>query len=237
MTNTKILERITKIYDESCDIKTREMLAGFLKEVRSEIETQANKKAGKGAQSKVIKKLLKKNIKDKRPEKFRTSYVFGGEQYVATLYQIFCFTDPSTDVPIETEDNYGMESMLSGQIREIPAEELKVPDYGKLKVFYMSKKNERKKNKSDAPVSYWFGKIMVNAEYLLYILEAMPNVKLYWDGHCCHPIYGIDDKGSKCMLCPLQPISWSHRKTKEENEKCLDEEAKEFLKEQARYGL
>ena len=52
--------------------------------------------------------------------------------------------------------------------------------------------------------AYHFGNVIVCAEYLLDVLEAMPDCTMYMESYLS-PIYCTDNNGNEALLLPIRP--------------------------------
>lgn len=164
-------------------------IAEMLRVCTLEMTKDNDKTNGKSKQAAVIKSVIK-GINNAYP---KVSYIVNGKHYVCNGYQLFEFNEICQSVPIGTEkdmastkpDPQEWYEKFINQAENNKYIELEVPDRTKLSMYIKTKKAKWKtvgnKAKDLKLIEYNFGEGLpaINAEYLLDLIDGIPDGKLY----------------------------------------------------------
>ena len=156
------------------------------------------------AQKRVVGKMLNGHLVNTN-EKLSGYWLHKGKQAICDGFRIFLFVNENTTLPklpanIETMSEKSIDDMFNDPRKNTI--EIEKPNTALLKAYI-----KRTKTKYSSP-AYHFGDRVVNAQYLLDVLEVMPNCKLYVSGEqnsYIKPIYAVDDEGNESLLLPIRP--------------------------------
>ena len=187
------------------------LLQSLIEEVKTEVRMTNAKANGKGNVQKLIEALFKGVKGTPYEEKLRYAHTCeDGKQYVTDTYRMLRFSDP---LPLPEAPGYlkmNLDRAFNGCCKntiEAP-QPLEMPDLVGLKAFVKLKKAQNMEPRFD----FGFGLPMVNARFLLSILEAFPDAKA-----CCSarfetasgknfsPIIWENENGDIAVLLPLNP--------------------------------
>lgn len=183
-----------------------------LKNETAQKEVKANNKfVNAAAQKRVVGKMLNGHLVNTN-EKLSGYWLHKGKQAICDGYRIFLFANENTTLPklpanlpklpanIETMSEKSIDDMFNDPRKNTI--EIEKPNTALLKAYI-----KREKTKYSSP-AYHFGDRVVKAEFLLDLLEVMPNCKLYVSGEqnsYIKPIYAVDDEGNESLLLPIRP--------------------------------
>lgn len=185
---------------------------------QAEILAEETKKSGNKTRIKAIKEVLAYPIKmtKKTPipqyTRFTTTYSNGRYQYISDGYRIYKFVEICAEAPIcknevETKEFIRlMENNLA--CRDHIERKEEQPDLAKLKAYIKRKQAEKKAaGLKDKHIAYCFGDVAFDAEYLVHLMETLPNSEWYTipasmtNKHKC-PLYARDTEGNEAYILP-----------------------------------
>ena len=183
----------------------------IIRVLKQDIINVENKKNGKSKQAAVIKSVIKTAQKYyKNKKEWHTSYIVDGKQYVADGHRMFIFSNPVEGVPISEPDKAvtrEITDIAQGVPLSVFTGILDVPDRAKLAVYIKAEKAKKKqmfKNMRNVPpimFNFGEGKPIVNAEYLLDVIDGIPDVELkYNENHLNYAMHGKGTNGSVIIL-------------------------------------
>lgn len=179
---------------------------GVLMQLQRDALHEMQHKAGRGSQLSGAKSLLKVAKKGCRKD-LQGTWVDGeGRQCMCTGYHAARLTNHLEGLPcVPSEvDPLNLDNIITGP----KAQELPLPSVAELKAHIAQEKAEnpdKYKGKRAAPVLYDFGdsKPIVNAQYLLDLLQLLPECAATWDGNPKSIIMFNSQDGDGC-LCPVR---------------------------------
>lgn len=183
-------------------------LGEMIRVLKIDIAKQEEKKSGKNKQASVIKSVIKNSIKTKptQTDKWGVSYVDeANRQYVVDGFRAFIFNEKCDSVPISDEKLFKSE-VINLCKKVMPTEwkeELEIPDRNALATYIKAEKAKRSK-RDKSPIVYNFGKNlpMVNAEYLLDMLDGIQDGTLYNTG--MYSVIYIKGLNGEAVLAPME---------------------------------
>ena len=220
MTNVKMLESVYRMVDEAIRLalpetdKIEETLRKGLLSINSEfgstidilkshIANEDAKRNGRSKQLTVAKRIIKNAKKFCSSETLHGAWIGkNGYQFVSDSYRVIMFEN-HLQLP-EAEGSERIESIVSKTYPNYD-KKLMPPSVPDLKAMLTEHKAKHKGERKIPALSYVFEdfEIGVNAQYLLDMLEAMPDGKFYMTGGVISPIY-IESDGIKGLLLPIR---------------------------------
>lgn len=178
----------------SCN--TGYILGDLIRALKLEIAQTENKnKNGNAAkQHKVLLSVIKAAIKRNAVDGIQGYWIFNGKQTVCDGYRAFLMNNVDETLPKIPEGVTPFDLTNALQCKNKNHIVLEKPNTALLKAYIKTHKN---------PV-YHFGNVIVKAEYLLDVLEAMPDCTMYMESYLS-PIYCADDNGNEALLLPIRP--------------------------------
>lgn len=185
---------------------------------QAEILAEEIKKSGNKTRIKAIKEVLAYSIKQAKKTpipryiRYATTYSNGRYQYMSDGHRIYKFVEICTEAPIcedkaETEDFIRlMENNLA--CRDHIERKEEQPDLAKLKAYIKRKQAEKKAaGIKDNHVSYCFGDVAFDAEYLVHLMETLPNAEWYtipasMTNKHKRSLYARDTEGNEAYILP-----------------------------------
>lgn len=187
------------------------VLSQLIYELKEDINRDEAKKTGKGAALKTAKDILKNG--NKKRDILGYAQIIDGKQYLCDGYIAVELNEP---LPLP-EIPEGMNALDIKKLINYPAysEIAELPDKIKLKSYIKVEKAKNKANGQTNNICYDFGenKPLVNAEYLLQIMELMPNATIYIE-NCYKPIY-FESEAGRAVLGPIRPKDGTPREKTE----------------------
>lgn len=240
MTTQKTLERITAIIKNLPEdsrkaaelvfnnpgenwtkcIEPGAQLAAMVIDLRHDLQTETAKSSGNGARHAAAKRILKNAVKFDRKPLFRFAATVDGAQYVCDTFHGVRLADPLPlpEIP-EKIEKPDYKRIFPATVPD--GEPLDLPNAAALKAYIKICKAEKRTDHHGAIV-FDFGNSLpvVNAEYLLNILDILPNahatVKRITQGFNSNLIYFVDGENLG-VLCPIRPADGIARNRTEVN--------------------
>lgn len=182
------------------------IVADIIRALKNEEKTKEAKANNKSINAAAQKRVaLKMTNNSTRNEKLSGYWLHKGKQTICDGYRMFLFTNENTALPKLPEKVEPMSEQEIENIIQAPRKntiELEKPNTALLKAYI-----KRTKTKYSSP-AYHFGNIVVKTQFLLDVLEVMPNCKLYVSSEqnsYIKPIYAVDDEGNESLLLPIRP--------------------------------
>lgn len=194
------------------------MVAELCKALQMDIVKSGNKVTANRA------KAALRILKNSTEEQFQKSFIDDdGRQIILDGYRAICFAKPVEGLPVEDKDNKdgfksiknayfdnGVEYLYDKPLHLASLAELKA----ELKIDKANNNGINKGKKKNTPV-YSFGVSaddyngstpIVNLQYLIDIVEAMPNAKASYkeDKYGVYTVFFKDDEGNKAILLPIK---------------------------------
>ena len=180
----------------------------IIRVLKQDIYNTENKKNGKSKQVTVIKSVLKTAKQNNNNTQWHSTYIIDNKQYVLCGYYGFIFNNPVDGVPVasdqEIESSY-IKIFQNAKNNDYNIE-LALPDRSELSAYIKTIKAKRKTMSAylrKAPIVFNFGENlpMVNAEYLLDVIDTLPNAKLmFYKDHFNAPLYATGSDGESILL-------------------------------------
>lgn len=187
-----------KTNNQCCSLE--ENLINLCAMLQEDIRQENNKNNGKANVAKAMNNIIKNAIKiNKYKKEFHGAIIKDGCQYVTDAYRIIKLYNPIDIQEAPEQNTFDFEKLLKGAREN--QEELKTPTISELKTHI---EIEKVKDKNNTKIYYDFGenKPMVDAKYLLDILTAFPDAKIYANG-VMGILYFKDELG-EAILCPIR---------------------------------
>lgn len=211
MTNDKLLAKLYKISEGTILGSERKLLTDLIETIEDEIRTESAQKSGRSNLMKSAKDILK-IAKQTGRENLKYTYTSpDGIQYICDCYRLLKLHNP---LPLpELPENLPVTDFE----RIIPSYtdtvELEIPDPGILRAFVRTEKAQGRK----AVYDFGLGLPVVNAEFLLTMLEAFPNstvkakrTNTEWNHF---PLLFYSENDDFGMLLPLNARNLERKKT------------------------
>ena len=181
-----------------------EILHGLKEEAAAEIRKNAAKTNGSRDRQKAAEKVLK-NAKTIGKEALCGAWVNGDAQYFSDSFAAYRLRDT---IPLENIPRVDFHGVLENAFTGAEQNEktLDLPDVPTLRAYIKTEKATKKAAKDRTPVLYRFGELLpvVNAEYLLNILEILPGAVCRCSSHSIlKPLYFTATAGD-AVLCPVR---------------------------------
>lgn len=198
----------TLTYSESSYFKNDPayIAADIIRALKNEEKTKEAKTSNKSINTAAQKRIALKMVNNStRNDKLSGYWLHKGKQAICDGYRIFLFTNENTALPKLPEKIEPMTEQEIENFIQAPRKntiEIEKPNTALLKAYI-----KRNKTKYSSP-AYHFGDRVVKAQFLLDLLEVMPNCKLYVSGEqnsYIKPIYAVDDEGNESLLLPIRP--------------------------------
>lgn len=192
------------------------MMADLCKALQMDILKSGNKITANRA------KAALRILKNSEIEQFQKSFIDDdGRQIILDDYRAICFAKPVEGLPVtDNEDgfksiknacfNNGVESLYDKPLHLASLKELKA----ELKIDKANNNGINKSGKKYTPIhafgisadDYNGSTPIVNLQYLIDIVEAMPNAKASYkeDRHGIYTVFLKDDEGNKAILLPIK---------------------------------
>ena len=199
----KWLDDILKTWEIKTDNKCCnkiESLINLCAMLQEDIRQETNKNNGKANVAKAMNNIIKNAMKLYEYKKeLHGAIIKDGCQYVTDAYRIIKLYNPIDIQEAPEQNTFDFEGLLKGAREN--KEELKTPTISELKTHI---EIEKAKNKNNTKIYYYFGenKPMIDAKYLLDILTAFPDAKIYANGAMGN-LYFKDELG-EAILCPIR---------------------------------
>lgn len=194
------------------------MMAELCKALQMDIVKSGNKVTANRA--KAALRILKNSSK----EQFQKSFIDDdGKQIVLDGYRAICFAQSVEGLPVEDKDNAGgfksiKNAYFDGRVELSYDKPLHLASLAELKAeLKIDKANNNginKGKKKNTPIhsfgisadDYNGSTPIVNLQYLIDIVEAMPNAKASYkeDRHGIFTVFFKDDEGNKAILLPIK---------------------------------
>ena len=211
------LENFAKdIMTNSLKDSTISLCLGFtvgeiIRVLKQDIYNSENKKNGKSKQATAIKSVINVSKQNNGQPQLLTSYLIDGKQYVMCYAYGFVFNDPIEGVPVSNNLEHGKKfvDIINTAKHNTYDIELELPERNALSVYIKTEKAYRKtmgKYAQKNPITFDFGGDypLVNAEYLLAVMDGLPDGKLLFCSE--HPYSPMYCKGSdgEALLIPVE---------------------------------
>ena len=155
------------------------------------------------AQKRVVNKMVTNN---NMRDNLCGYWMYNNKQVVCDGYRIFLFKNENTTLPKLPEKVEHMEDKWLDDVMRTPRTndlELEKPNTALLKAYI-----KRTKTKY-AYMPIHFGNIVLHSQYLLDVLEVMPNCRLYMSSDkqkgYITAVYAVDEEGNEALLLPVRP--------------------------------
>ena len=172
MTNQTLLKNlydIEKYMNDKNYIDSYYKLQDIIKSVKDDIIKSDSKVTGKSQQYSAFKRICK--YADR--EEFKIPFVCGGFQWFCSGYHFVGIPEENKiSWPEERKEKFNLNCLKC--IPEKATEELKLPDIKKLSAYI-----KIEKSKGNKRIIYSFGGLIVNAQLLIDMLQAMPGCIAY----------------------------------------------------------
>lgn len=171
--------------------------AELLVEFRAKLDTRTTPKTITAAVKRVIANV------DPRRDNFKGIFPYNGQFVICDGYRLIRLNADITSLP-HVENEFDVDGAMRGVITH--GETLNLPRIPDLKAFLAEEKARKKREgaKNFKLRTYCLdGFIYVNPQYLLDMLEALPDAVAYRPGKPASPIYFRADNGDG-ILCPVR---------------------------------
>ena len=207
MTNEVMLKRLNEIFVYA-DVGTmvHSCLAEIMEDLKNDICTKNMKSSGKSAVYAAAKRIVKDAQAQGNP-KFDGAMTIDGNQYICDGYRCVKFYKPM-ELPKVTNEKDHIDYIGLMENAKNNATEIELPDVGELKSAVKIHRAEYVgRPKYYRPGVWYLGKneyydIAVNSQYLLDMLEALPNCKCYF-GDRNSMLYFVSENGEG-ILCRIR---------------------------------
>ena len=220
MKNETLLNKLIKLSawpDEN--LERRELLHHLIEEVKTELRMETAKSSGKGNIQKLVESIFKNAKGSSYGERLQFAHTCeDGNQYVTDGYRILKFSNPiplpeaTKDLKMNLDRTY---KVCCAPTIESP-QSLEMPDIVGLKAFIKLKKAKKEKPVFD----FGFGLPMVDACFLLSIMEAFPSAKVKCStkfemvtGKNFSVLLWENENGDAAALLPLNPKNEKRERT------------------------
>lgn len=171
--------------------------AELLVDLRAKLDTRTTPKTITAAVKRVIANV------DPRRDNFKGIFPYNGQFVVCDGYRLIRLNADITSLP-HVANEFGVDAAMRGVVTH--GETLILPSIPDLKAFLAEEKARKKQEGAkDFKCRTWSigGGIYVNPQYLLDMLEALPDAVAYRPGKPASPIYFHADNGDG-ILCPVR---------------------------------
>lgn len=192
----------------------------IIRVLKQDILNSENKTNGKSKQAAVIKSVIKIAKQENNCTKWHSTHIINGKQYALCGYYGLVFDEPVNGVPVseDRQDDNAILNIFDFSSNINYDTELDIPDRAKLAAYIKTTKAKRKnmsKYAQKEPIIFDFGGDlpMVNAEYLLNVIDGLPDGKLMFSSsHRLSPLHVIGSDG-KAILLPIRKRSEGTQRT------------------------
>lgn len=183
----------------------------IIRVLKQDIYNSENKKSGKFKQANVIKSVIGISKHNAGKPQWHTTYIIDGKQYVMCGYYAFVFNDPVAGVPVSHEEMYETEiaNMYNTSKLNTYDTELELPERTALSAYIKTQKAQRKtisKYAKKDPITFDFGGNfpIVNAEYLLDVMDGLPDGKLMFNSNHPYAPMLCESSAGEGLLLPMR---------------------------------
>ena len=194
---------ITKQDDFSDIVSIPAMLASLVKQLREDIVKDEAKKAGRSRQLAAAKRILKSAIKTNKAS-LTYAPIQNGKQCICDGYRAVRLTNPIVGLPKLPESMQYIDiNNIVKKDKEMT--EIELPDAAKLSAYIKTYKAEYGKKASKPMFDFGEEYQIVDAEYLLDMMNLLPYAKAYGKyNNQYSPIYFECEDGSDGVLLPIK---------------------------------
>lgn len=192
----------------------------IIRVLKQDIYNSENKKNGKSKQAAVIKSVLNVSKQNNGQPQCLTSYLIDGKQYVMCYAYGFVFNDPIEGVPVSNNLEHGKKlvDIINTAKHNTYDVELELPERNALSVYIKTQKAQRKtmsKYAKKDPITFDFGENLpiVNAEYLLDVMDGLPDGKLMFNSNHPYAPMLCESSAGEGLLLPMRKIHENTNRT------------------------
>ena len=208
MTNEAMLRRLSEIFEYADKGTTvHYSLYKMMEDLKNDICSTKMKSSGKSAVYAAAKRIVKDAQSHDNPN-YDGAIMVDGNQYICDGYRCVKFYEPM-ELPKVTNEKGHIDCAGLIEKEKGNSIEIKLPDVGELKSAVKIHRAEYTgRPKYYHPGLWYLGQneycdIAVNSQYLLDMLEALPNCKCY-SGEAKFPMLYFVSENGEGVLCPMR---------------------------------